>query len=603
MSGHRDRLRTAFLLVLAVAAAACGESTGPNAGGGGPDTTSVDVSLSPGGSRTIAAGGTVLLLHLPATAGATEYRLALQSAATDDGASYPMELTGGTAGSLGAPSRRSGGSRWTAGWTAAAGPSAAARLRARLYRNALQRLPGGRAAAAEGTGGVGLLQGPPVAGDTIRLNFNVFSDSLQATCDPSASIPVTGVVRDVGDHVALVEDTLGHGSYMQPDYDRILAALDSTIFVTDSTYFGAPFDLDGNQRVLFVITPRVNELTRNLAGAPLDGFFLPLDLVDNSQPAPAGCPAGNGGEIVYLQAPDPGGRFADPVSAAEAEARELRGAAHQLAGLLSAEQRLVFEGLSLSSLEESWLVEGMGDIADEVVGLRRAGLFLRQGLTPSDFSASAADFSTFELPQLAQLRAYLLDPAGTRVLARDVPAAAVSEGASGYAWLLLRWLADHETADPSGELALFRALSRGGFGGLTGTANVVSAASIAGGDTRSWPELVGDFAIVPVAADSAGAAVLPPETRLASWELAATFEQLSQDPSTAGSFPEAYPLAPDTTGFTAFTFDASPHASTSGYLVLSDPSAAPAFDLRLTAPGGGAVDPAAAAQLTIVRVR
>ncbi len=574
------------------------------------------VSLDPRRPELDLAPGEVRVLRGEAAAGCLEvaggdrprsYLVAAGTGSRSSGARTPLRLqlraradSAGPDGSA-AASRSEG--RQDAEPRGRTGPEAQLRKRAleALDRTgigsggasaALQR----RAARAEG-------DGAPAVGDTLGFHFAVGED-LSVSCQDTTR-RVAGVVRAAGERVLVVEDTLTpSGGFSDEDWSRLGREFDEVILPTDSAYFGGPADLDGNDRVTLLFTPRVNRLTPRNAASRVGGFFLPLDLVDAGDPAGSGlrgpegqvCPASNEGEVLYLAAPDPSGEFSQPLDRAAARRLARSIAAHELEHLLSAEQRLVFGSGSFADLGATWLQEGLAHFAEEVVGLRLAGLSAGRDL---GWDGVAGDrealelFNTFHLNNFARLNFFLLDPAGAPTLAETDPGGLQGLRMRGFAWGLVRWLADR--AGPAEEAALTRQLSIGGSGHASGVENVLQAA---GG---SWDELVADY-LLALSLDGAGLEDGAGDRGLATWNLRDVFDQLSRNPGTRSSFPRPFPLAPTALPFRSGSVEFETSASTASFFRLEDPGDGGTLTLRLDSQRGGPAPASASPILALVRL-
>src|SRR5690606_6916213 len=89
------------------------------------------------------------------------------------------------------------------------------------------------------------------------------------------------------------------------------AIFDDPIYSTVAGLFGPPTDVDGNNRIIILFTPRVNALTERGAEGFVAGYFYGCDLVDANR-----CRDTNRAEIFYSMVPDPQGQFGDPRSRA-----------------------------------------------------------------------------------------------------------------------------------------------------------------------------------------------------------------------------------------------------------------------------------------------
>jgi hypothetical protein len=95
----------------------------------------------------------------------------------------------------------------------------------------------------------------------------------------------------------------------------MLAALEDVVYPVNTSYFGEPADIDGNERIIILVTEETNKLSGSNGLTFIAGFFVPSDLSDSGNPEGGGTAAGglcatsNEAEILYLIAPDPGGRY------------------------------------------------------------------------------------------------------------------------------------------------------------------------------------------------------------------------------------------------------------------------------------------------------
>lgn len=254
-------------------------------------------------------------LELAAAGGGETYVIGLSAPAEVPGAVLPFVTTtraGMTVNGLVAAAQpnaaRIGAAAAGAAGAAGAGPrtigplaarwvdraSAEARLRqwehAHLPALAAERVRlRGAAPAGVRSLGTGSL---PAVGDTLALNVPNATSS-----DPcNIFTPIHAVVRVVGASGIWVEDVANPtaDSLTLADIQSASSEFDSRIYATDTSYFGAPSDVDGNQRVIVVLTWQVNRASRIL------GFVFGGDLF------PSGCPESNDGELYYGQVPDPG---------------------------------------------------------------------------------------------------------------------------------------------------------------------------------------------------------------------------------------------------------------------------------------------------------
>lgn len=635
--GMRRAETVGVLVAAAGLAAACGgSSTGP---GGTPK--GVDVNLSVGESQVEQPGGSVLTLNFPAASSAREYRVAVENASRSEGTQSMRLVTdvgGAASGSVSpAPSlSRTGGGGSVVGLDLGRvrrDERAELRLRAGI-RSMLERFrpePARPGAGGAGRASASLIGAGSSVGDTLHINFPVQGQSLSITpCDSAAPDTVTAVIRRVSSRAIFAADTSNPGQFSASDYDQMANEFDNFIFAADSAYFGAPADIDGNGHVIVLFTRRVNNLTPPNSNTRIGGFFLPTDLARSSSSSPDGsqsarfCRHSNVAELLYLEAPDPGGTAGPQTSVAQARDNARSTSSHEFQHLLSAEDRVIKQPGTFFDLQDTWLDEGMSHIAEEIVGLVIGQHGTRQNLAFADVTGSGGTalmdtttqttvFNVFHIENFARLAQYWLAPATTRALATEDPTGTASLKMRGFAYVFLRWLGDQFGPAGSGgavpgsdEQVLFRRIAGGGPSLQTGVDDILGAVSDVSGRSPTWPELVSDFSIM-ADVDDIGVALASSQQTLPSWNLPDIFQGLHDN--TSGSPPDnpfkirPYPLLVTRTGFTVDTTSLDIDAGTASYFEFSASGSAPAFALTLTDPSGAALSASANAQVTVVRTK
>ena len=318
------------------------------------------------------------------------------------------------------------------------------------------------------------------AGDTVSLrvpdiNTNVCQNGFD----------IRAVVRRVGQHSIWVEDVNNpSGGFTTSDFDRLSDEFDSRIYSELSDHFGTPTDVDGNGRIVIVVSRKVNEMSANTLG-----FVVSSDFFGNQ------CPGANGGEFYYAKAPDPEGEIRDNENRTREYTRETarRDApvllAHETTHIIQFGRR--FQLGDAQGSQAIWLLEGQATLAEEVVGHsytgnapRRnlgGGVALASNLSPTNNSwylNAFVDLAVFygfagregneaggtPLPQRPGA------PEGCGWLATDNPDPCISGRiAYGVTWSFLRWLSDHFADQVGGERELQRRIiqsPRSGFATL-----------------------------------------------------------------------------------------------------------------------------------------
>ncbi|MDP2584877.1 MAG: IPT/TIG domain-containing protein [Candidatus Palauibacterales bacterium] len=571
-----------------------------------PSGTQLD--LAPGQSTTLSGQGALGCLQLPASDSGSSYLVVAGNADQSAEGMTPLRLilrtpptSGDTATAAGDVRVHSAVSREPTGRSDPYGPAI------RIRESALDELARRRISGS----GLSLRRSEeprfaaaPAPGDTLTLSFAVNPD-LTVSCDATAD-PVHAVVRSVKPHVIVAQDTAAPGGgFDQATIDRLASEFEDVDYPTDVEYFGQPADLDGNGRIILLLTPRVNGLTPRGSSVVEGGFFLPLDLVDKGDAQGGGlkgpdgetCPASNEGEVLYMPVPDPGGVYSDPNRTDQILRSDRNTMPHELQHLISAEQRLVVEGGDFNSVEDVWLGEGLSHIAEEVVGLKE---MQRQAGQDIGWDAILGDprtldlFNTFELDDFARLEFYMLQPGEAPTLATTDPGGVRSLQMRGFAWALLRWLADR--VGPSGEAAFFRDLAKGGPNLERGIANIEQATG------RRWDDILAQFS-VSLALDDQAPSGADAAYQLSTWDLPSIFQGLHDNPTSGSRFPLAYPLAVTSLGFETAAVDFEVRSSTSVYFELAADGAQPALAFHLTSQGGGPPSVSTSPQIVVVRLR
>ncbi len=190
---------------------------------------------------------------------------------------------------------REGQGRWAAHWAAEA-------ERRRQEKELIQSLGGLnrlRDAIQAGPPPAARVPQPvPAVGDTVALYYG-----SGCTTRPS----LDAAVRYVGEAAVWLEDVENPGPALVPsELQDLDSFLTSKTFPVLESHFGPLADVDGNGRILVLITKEVNRLG-NVAGYAWIGDLMP----------PTVCSRSNVAEIFYGLAPDPGGIFGPAISEGE----------------------------------------------------------------------------------------------------------------------------------------------------------------------------------------------------------------------------------------------------------------------------------------------
>ncbi|MGZ8469864.1 MAG: IPT/TIG domain-containing protein [Gemmatirosa sp.] len=312
---------------------------------------------------------------------------------------------------------------------------------------------------------------PPAVGT--ERTFRVLS-----RVDGTAYASATARLRFVGSNVLVYEDRATPVALDSLAMRRVGLLLDGTLHPLDVELFGAESDVDGNGRVIVLLTPIVNALTTSAQCSSegfVRGFFNGSDLGTRSQNS-------NRAEVLYMMVPDPSGtrscaHFTNDV------VRQLPSTfLHEFQHMISYNQHVL---VRRGEDETTWLNEGLSHVAEEMGGRlfeRRYPAPLGRGLPTQLLPDSAVPFYRGDIDNALL---YLGAPGAHAVSALDGLGSLEERGAS---WLFLRWLMAQK-----GESILARLVQTP----RTGRHNVEEVAG------EPFAAMFGDF-VIAVVADSIG---------------------------------------------------------------------------------------------------
>ena len=267
------------------------------------------------------------------------------------------------------------------------------------------------------------------AGDAATIRVPGFAGDL---CNSYTTVGAK-VLAVSAKAIVLMDTTVAPDTGAVNAATQLAQEFDSTIYPTDTKYFGTPSDIDGNSKVMMLFTPIVNKLTPK-GTAPttvgyIGGFFSSSDLYPS-----ASCRQSNLGEIFYLLAPDPNGTFGNAFTASFVREVSRGTVAHEFQHMINAGHRMAMR----APFENSWLDEGLAHLAEDLVGRAAANISDTQLATRAKVAANAGDFNAFFSQNVLRYQAYLA-ALGTTTATGD---ASSSLAVRGAAWSLLRNTAD-----------------------------------------------------------------------------------------------------------------------------------------------------------------
>jgi len=197
----------------------------------------------------------------------------------------------------------------------------------------------------------------PAVGEVVDLYHD-------AGCDTRPSIQA--VVRYVGSGGIWLEDVGNPGpAFTQSELQGFDALLTSKILSTLQSHFGSFVDVDGNGRVLVLITKEVNKKEGFL------GYVWSGDLYPRAY-----CARSNQAEIFYGIAPDPNGTVGPAISKQQVLNLYPSLIAHELTHIIQRTEQIYRDAGSKSL----WEMEGGATLAEKLVGHQVLGYSSRSDL-------------------------------------------------------------------------------------------------------------------------------------------------------------------------------------------------------------------------------
>ena len=177
---------------------------------------------------------------------------------------------------------------------------------------------------------------------------------------------VRAVVRRVGNHTVWLDDIDNpSGSFTNSQLAGLDAFYEANVIGVHNKYFGGLSDVDGNGRVMILMTKEVNRLDEELdeENAFAGGGVLFGDLLPSDQ-----CATSNQAEILYARVPDPDSVFGQSWTRQRALDFYPPLLTHEITHLVQA-NALVFGGADATI----WEIEGGATLAEQLVAYRIFG--------------------------------------------------------------------------------------------------------------------------------------------------------------------------------------------------------------------------------------
>ncbi|MCG6957790.1 MAG: IPT/TIG domain-containing protein [Gemmatimonadetes bacterium] len=361
---------------------------------------------------------------------------------------------------------------------------------------------------------------------------------------------VTAVARYVGKQAALyVDESAPAGGFDDADLDTLSSEFDDVIYPTVTSAFGVPSDIDGNSRIVILLTPAVNRLTPRGSGSFIGGFFFGLDLQDGE--------GSNHGEVFYALVPDPTGQYSDARSKSRVMDVVPAILAHEFQHMVHFNERVL--KLKATNTEALWLSEGLAQMAEELV---------------------ARAYEARGEPMLVErhregnrnrARRFLADPGAVSLIVTTGQGSLEERGA-GWLHVLYLW-------DRGGGTDILRRLTQTTRTGIDNVTAVIG---------ESWPDLVADWEAALYADDRV------PGSAPYQYPHVSLRDLLSM-PGTS------YPLVPEVLGGADFTRAGSLWSSSAHHYIVVPPSEG-SIVLRLGGEDGGNAPEAEQLRLRVIRL-
>lgn len=411
--------------------------------------------------------------------------------------------------------------------------------------------------------------------ETLR-DFSV----LSSLTSPPAFDSATGRLRFTGQNVLIYVDTLAQLSLSDAEINAFGAVFDEALYAVVRDAFGNPSDIDGNGRIIIVLSPIVNALVSSaecVSSGYVRGFFYAHDLASEASTS-------NAGEVFYGVVPDPTGRWSCAHTKAEMLAVTPPTFAHEFQHMISYAQHVI-ERAGASELP--WLNEGLSHLAEELGSLH----FERKYPPPGGRSVPSQQFpdssSAFITPNLLYAHRFLFLSTSYSIVS-CAPGSFCSLPERAAAWLFLRWLGDQKGDD------VFRRLVQTP---LAGGANIESAAG------ETLPVLFGNF-VTALWADSLVGVPrnsVAPEHRFHSRNFRVLYRALYEAYGPTGGVGRPFPIEPTALAHDG-TVTGTMRPGTFAMYRLTVPRGVPTSLIRFGKVDGQSFDASTGAQLSILRL-
>ncbi|MDX2185101.1 MAG: IPT/TIG domain-containing protein [Gemmatimonadaceae bacterium] len=420
-----------------------------------------------------------------------------------------------------------------------------------------------------------LLVAPPALNS--ERTFQVLS-----SLDPGSSNfrDVRARLAYAGNHVLVYVDAapqVGVG-FTAAEISAMGPLLDGPMHDLATQNFGGETDIDGNGRVILLLTDAVNRLTPPPCGQGyIAGFFNPLDFFPGQR-------GSNNAEIFYAAVPDPAGSVGCALANNQLVGTTPATFIHEFQHMISYGQHVL---VRRGTTEEIWANEGLSHLAEETAGLwyetRYRGSSGRSN--PTNFFPDSA--GPFSAPQLQNAYRWLngLQGATATVTAYGATGSLAERGAS---WLFFRYLvAQYGPTLPARLVATRR----------TGRANIVAETGV------PFQTLFADFAAAIIADSIVGAPAANVPSRFRFGELRNLRRIFARfNVNNPQEFRDVFPIRADSVVVGGAPRQGRLRPGAIQYTFLNTPASGPGVTIRLTRENGAAFVSRSHPQLVVLRL-
>lgn len=316
---------------------------------------------------------------------------------------------------------------------------------------------------ATAPGGLAPAQVPQV-GDEFTVQFPDIDGNVCTDV-----VPLRTEVKHVGREGIWVEDVTIPTGFGEARYQTLSDQFDDQVIGVLDDWYGRPTDIDGNGRVVIVMTNELNRrLDRNGGGT--------LAFVTNADLAPTDeCRASSEGEYFYYLSPDPDGAIGPAFSVEEVEELAIGLVAHEVTHVIQFGRRAEIDAVRFMT---AWESEGQATFSEEIVGYAFDGLGPERNLGADVILDEMVEINWYIRP-FTDLAFYFgfqgaeqpkVSGAPEQCSFVDSPAngPCIPRIHYGGTWSFLRWLVDHfGDTRPDGPQGMHRGLIENNSNGFS----------------------------------------------------------------------------------------------------------------------------------------